>query len=571
MKKKYFSKIALTVLGLCAFGFSKAQTVTTFNYTGSMQTYVVPAGVTSIDVDMIGASGGWDDYGGLQVNHIPGDGGRVQTTLTVVPGTTLNLYVAGIGNNASAGTGGNGGFNGGGNGGTTGTYSGGGGGGASDIRVGGTAFTDRIVIAGGGGGAAYNFSGGGDNGGQGGDLIGTNGESNNNSTDVSVGIGGNQSAGGLGGQWAGYNAGTNGSLGLGGDGATGTSGGGAGGGYYGGGGGSWSGGGGGSSYTDAGLTSATTHTQGFNTGDGQIIITELCIGLTTTVSNSVVCDGDLVTLDASSTTGGTVTWDNGITSGVAFTPALGTTTYTATSTDVNECVFSVDITVNALPTVTGTVNNALICLGDSIILNGAGADTYVWDNGATDGVEFTPATSGALVYTVTGTDLNSCVNTGTVNVQVNELVFAAAITNEFAGNDGAIDLTVTGGTGTNNYAWSSGEITEDISGLTIGSYTVTVDDGVCLDSATFTIVNIVGIQDNETASLEVYPNPTSGIITISVDGTFNYTIMNILGEVVITGQGNDNTNVDLFELSRGAYFITIDSNNHNETLKIIKQ
>ena len=54
---------------------------------------------------------------------------------------------------------------------------------------------------------------------------------------------------------------------------------------------------------------------------------------------------------------------------------------------------------------------SLICFGDSIILSGAGADTYVWDGGATDGVEFDPTSAGLITYNVTGTDVNSCVNT----------------------------------------------------------------------------------------------------------------------------------------------------------------
>ena len=53
-----------------------------FNYTGGMQTYVVPPGVTSVQMDVYGAAG----YGSL------GYGGRVVANLTVTPGETLNVF-----------------------------------------------------------------------------------------------------------------------------------------------------------------------------------------------------------------------------------------------------------------------------------------------------------------------------------------------------------------------------------------------------------------------------------------------------------------------------------------------
>ncbi|MFO0005146.1 MAG: hypothetical protein ACK559_28855, partial [bacterium] len=44
------------------------------------------------------------------------------------------------------------------------------------------------------------------------------------------------------------------------------------------------------------------------------------------------------------------------------------------------------------------------------------------------------------------------------------------------GNNGAIDLTVSGGSGSYNYSWSNSSTTEDISGLIAGTYTVNISD-----------------------------------------------------------------------------------------------
>ena len=94
-----------------------------------------------------------------------------------------------------------------------------------------------------------------------------------------------QLCGGLGGYYLGDTSGASGTLGLGGEGAPNISGGGGGGGYYGGGGGFYGGGGGGSSFTDSTLTFNTIHTQGFQNGDGYVLISwnaPLCYSLTRT-------------------------------------------------------------------------------------------------------------------------------------------------------------------------------------------------------------------------------------------------------------------------------------------------
>ena len=226
----------------------------TFSYTGAQQTFTVPSGVETITIKAYGAEGGESDGSGTHGLVPAGQGGYATGDLSVTPGHTLYTYVGGQGNtNVAYQSLSAGGWNGGGDGwgGWSGNFNAGngtsgGGGGASDVRVGGTSLSDRVIVAGGGGGsdswATARW------GGNGGGLTG--GTSGGGST------GGTQSAGGNG------NRGTNGSLGQGGDGYTSESQGhgtGGGGGYYGGGGGQHggAGGGGGSSYI-GGVSSAET-------------------------------------------------------------------------------------------------------------------------------------------------------------------------------------------------------------------------------------------------------------------------------------------------------------------------
>ncbi|MBK6621243.1 MAG: HYR domain-containing protein [Saprospirales bacterium] len=67
-----------------------------FNNTGSVQTWMVPPGVTSILVDVLGAEGGGGTDGNGRTTS-GGLGGRVQAELSVTPGDVLNLYVGGAG------------------------------------------------------------------------------------------------------------------------------------------------------------------------------------------------------------------------------------------------------------------------------------------------------------------------------------------------------------------------------------------------------------------------------------------------------------------------------------------
>jgi len=239
-----------------------------FAYTGAPQTFTVPQGITQVTIDAYGAQGFDTVYGGR--------GGRAMGTLSVTPGQILHIYVGGYGSGA------NGGWNGGestalGSGCVSSSSGGTGyGGGATDVRVGGTGFANRVIVAGGGGGmgrlgpcgtspSTFGGAGGGPTGGSG-----------TGSSTAQGGGGGTQSSGGSGGS-GGFGNATSGSLGNGGQRCPGDwTGGDGGGGYYGGGGGGGSSschrasGGGGSSYL--GGVSPLQNQQGVNTGHGRLII-----------------------------------------------------------------------------------------------------------------------------------------------------------------------------------------------------------------------------------------------------------------------------------------------------------
>ncbi len=147
-------------------------------------------------------------------------------------------------------------------------------------------------------------------------------------------------------------------------------------------------------------------------------------GPSVTAPNDVeICIGQSVTLTATNPDGATITWDISINDGVAFTPtSSGTTVYTVTATDVNNCsaTDNVSVIVHNLPSIDAGQDQS-ICNGESTTLSASGAGAggnYVWDQNVTNGSPFIP--TATATYEVTGTDANGCVNTDQVEVTVNE-------------------------------------------------------------------------------------------------------------------------------------------------------
>ena len=180
-----------------------------FDYTGAEQTLTVPSSVSSVTLEVWGAQGGGQPFVSNSQAGVGGLGGYSIGTMSVQGNETLHVYVGGHGGSSGDGTGrGEGGWNGGG---CTYTSSSGdpanGGGGATDIRLNGTTYYDRIIVAGGGGG-------GGEDGEQGGYGGGLTGFGSYSATQTSAGNGGvfgagahtGYDGGGAGGGWYGGGA-----------------------------------------------------------------------------------------------------------------------------------------------------------------------------------------------------------------------------------------------------------------------------------------------------------------------------------------------------------------------------
>ena len=116
--------------------------------------------------------------------------------------------------------------------------------------------------------------------------------------------------------------------------------------------------------------------------------------------------------------------------------------------------------------------------------------TFTWSNGANSEDIFGLT---ANTYTVTVSDANNCPTTSSYVVTEPSVINGSGIITNVTCNgylDGSINLTVTGGTGPYTFSWSNGALTEDISGLAAGVYTVTiVDNNSCAGQSIFTLID----------------------------------------------------------------------------------
>lgn len=106
---------------------------------------------------------------------------------------------------------------------------------------------------------------------------------------------------------------------------------------------------------------------------------------------------------------------------------------------------------------------------------GSGTYTYLWDDGDTGSSKSNLAPGIYIVTVSDGVDEIARVAI-TNDPEGMNFNFVTQDVNNVDGDNGSIDLTVSGGDPGYLYTWSNGESTEDISGLAEGIYTVTVTD-----------------------------------------------------------------------------------------------
>lgn len=228
----------------------------------------------------------------------------------------------------------------------------------------------------------------------------------------------------------------------------------------------------------------------------------LAINLTPT---PVKCFGELTGQMTSVVSGGTApynyAWNTGSTSPSIIGVAAGT--YNLTITDAHGCNLSNNATIlqPLAPLSTSHTHTDVNCYsGNNGTINlttvgGTTPYTYEWWNSTNQIMTNTTedlSNMPASTYFVHVYDGNNCQKLDTITItQPTAPIAISAIMDDvncFGAADGALNATVSGGTIPYNYAWSSGQTSEDLTGIVAGSYTLTVtDQNGCAKAATFDV------------------------------------------------------------------------------------
>lgn len=307
------------------------------------------------------------------------------------------------------------------------------------------------------------------------------------------------------------------------------------------------------------------------------------------ITTNVSCNGDstanidLTVTGATPGTGYIFNWSNS--SSTEDISNLTAGNYSVNIIDSMGCSASDTFSITEpAPINISSITTDLNCFGDLsgevalTVSGGTPSYSFLWNNGATtEDLSSIPAD----VYMVTVTDSLGCTEVETFSVnQPAPLSTSYLVTNDDGTTNGAIDLTVTGGTPLYSYTWSNSAITQDISGLSAGIYVVTIlDNNGCTAIDTVTVASTSSVGFNAFGEMEIYPNPFQDVINIKLEKHASLTshiyISDVHGAILASYVLNPDEYLKQIkfdkQLSAGIYILTLQQGENKTSVKLIKQ
>ncbi len=318
----------------------------------------------------------------------------------------------------------------------------------------------------------------------------------------------------------------------------------------------------------------SAHTDCVHILNAAVVITQPAVISATITNTPVICyNGNTGTITFSNPIGGAGTFDFNIGSGwtseqtapYTFTGLIsGTYPVSIRDAAAPSCVISLGNIIITQPTlltasISGTnvlCYNGTTGAADLTVAGGTAGYTYAWTRNSTPiGPTTQDLTSLNIgTYAVTVTDANLCTATASVVITQNTQIILSTSKVDVScngGSNGSIDLSVTGGTGGYTYLWDDFDesTTQDLSGLSAGTYIVVVsDDSFCTATTSVVITEpTVLTATYEQTSPTCFDGNDGEIDVNPAGGTAPYTYLWTTGETTEIRTG----------LTPGIYEVTV--------------
>lgn len=215
----------------------------------------------------------------------------------------------------------------------------------------------------------------------------------------------------------------------------------------------------------------------------------------------------------------------------------------------------------------GAVTSGSSCVHESGVDTHTACGSFVWIDGNT----YTATNTTATHIIAGGSAINSCDSTVTLNLTLNTVNVGVTL------NANTLTATQAGATYqwvncSNNFAVIAGATSQSFSPSSNGNYAAIVTLNGCSDTTACTAISTIGVDENSSELLSVYPNPGSGKIQVELKQGATVEITNLLGEIIHRQVCTDGINtIDLTNQANGVYLLNLHSQSSTQLVRIIIQ